>query len=916
MNNKSIEQIVRGQKRWVQSLWPLVIATTGLAATLALGWHWHPSLSRVEKWGSLPQWWAAGVVVTLGISLLVWNARRKSLALAAALLDEEFQTKNRLEAATVLRSENHPLARAQRAEAGQFVSSIQRKWHYAPVLTTLRTLVILLVIAHCVTLLSWARPWSSTAGDSAKLTASAKKQETNSPIAKVEKSAPKASIEWESPESETRATAIEEVPLKATANSACGLQDAVLEIAVNGEPRLKVPLADDALKTPGSHPLAASIYLDQLEVKAFDIVSYAVRAHRIDLQPLPDTVSDMQFIQVKPPREDVFQCDCKGPSQCFNYIAAIKAAQLKLMKENHVLANSDLSKTSESWKTENHRVAADQKELADKTTEVIAKFTENGTSENVVSLIREAQPLMVTAAENISAEQNDPALATQGRALSLITEVEKFLKDKISQAQCKVPKVEDPFKKQRNAERKKRPPTKAEQLELLARAQSQLAGDLANPAAAAATTAVEKKVGSETDDQISGTPDERETQIIGKLGELIGEQSFGDEANEHLGSGRKQAQASAWQMAASNLAAAAEPAAESARELKLAVTALKHSGDQIAKNELADALRALNRASDLVRSAPKQNSDQKAQENIEAAAQAAAQAAEKVANAAAARQETGSTNNAARLADLAQLMNGEALKQALADLKMQPRNGSLATVVAARLDQLGEQTARQRNQGGLSRAELARLADQLERANANLQRLAAAGKSANQNTNQNSSQGGSQPAPQAANKPASSPTSSPGKTGSGKTPGSSPGTAAAQSSGSSAGGDGTMATVGGQSEQLALALADDLREGALDALAVVPDSKELATVRELLRRIPQDNGSGNVVVEIADDLQPPLTGLVKLLRTELARSARQHQLADQEKEQPLPAYRPAVANYFERLSLDYQTNSAHEVSKK
>ena len=54
-------------------------------------------------------------------------------------------------------------------------------------------------------------------------------------------------------------------------------------------------------------------------------------------------------------------------------------------------------------------------------------------------------------------------------------------------------------------------------------------------------------------------------------------------------------------------------------------------------------------------------------------------------------------------------------------------------------------------------------------------------------------------------------------------------------------------------------------------------------------------------------LDEPLGKIINALRTALAQSSRQHELQDDEAEQAPPAYREAVADYFERLSRDYET---------
>jgi hypothetical protein len=57
-------------------------------------------------------------------------------------------------------------------------------------------------------------------------------------------------------------------------------------------------------------------------------------------------------------------------------------------------------------------------------------------------------------------------------------------------------------------------------------------------------------------------------------------------------------------------------------------------------------------------------------------------------------------------------------------------------------------------------------------------------------------------------------------------------------------------------------------------------------------------------------LNEPLSAMIGALHDQLQRTARQNALTDQNVEQAPPAYRDVVADYFERLSRDYQTAPA------
>jgi hypothetical protein len=868
-NQNAVEQLLRRQRRWNQFAWPLIVLATGFAATLALEWRQHPSFARVKNWGHLPQWWLGGVAVTLAAAAVVYFLRRKSVLQAAQAMDARWETKNRLETAAALSTAPDAISRAQREETAGFVRQAQLRPRGVP-LSLLGGLVALLALANLLTFASWARPLSG--GSSAvavqkngKQTAGiSEQQEKTKPAAATQ---PEASIIWNSPEEEIKAAAVEEVPLEAVADSSSGFHDAVLEISVNGESRPPVPIELAELKDAGRHTIQTSIYMDQLGVKPYDIVSYSLHAQRNGNQKLSETVSPVQFVEIKPLREDVQEGQpTQNPSVCFNCITAIKSAQLRAMKENFALAHTQLSHGSDDWKAANQQVGDNQKILGDKTGEFIQLLDSNSAPENIVSLIRQARPEMADAAQKISATENEPALAPQGRALALITQVEQYLGKSVRQGRPLVQKVPDPFDK-KELEMKRRDQTPAGELEILAKEQSRLADDIATTNVLAG---VLSDAGKPDPEKITGTPVERETQISQRIGELMDASNFIAEVTTHLEQGRSRAQASLLNLNAEDAVAAREPAAESARELHLADEAMKRAAEQVAKNELADALRALSDAAGGARITPAQVSDAAARQQATNVMNQVQSAARNLAEAARQQQETGSPRAAAQLNDLAKALADADVQKALQQLREQPRNPDVALNAANKLQDLADRAGLMRNSGSLSPAEIARLADKLERAHVNIQRLVAQKSAA---------------------------------TSTGKSPGNSPGSSPGKNASSTSGGSGTGA--GGFAGEII----SDVREGLFETAPMLPQSVQLAELRGQFLAAPDSGASSADEVAFLEKIDAPLEGIIKLLRAEVPDDRRPYQLTDDELSQAPAGYRPAVADYFEKLSRDYPPDS-------
>jgi hypothetical protein len=905
-NQSNSEKLVRTQHRAARSVTPLSFVAGGLALTLALLWLAHPTFAPVQSWQNLGAVWLAGLVLTLLSAIIFWQLRKRSLLRSAAEIDAALATHNRLEMATALHTAQNPMAQAQREETEQFLQSARLSPRRRG-LTALLALSTVLALAHLVTLACWARPVSSDL--------TAKKDAAVAAVEKKPAAPPAASIEWQLPEPEAAATAIEEVPLEAEADSSTGLRDVVLEVEVNGEHKLSQPLTAD-LRQPGKHTLKPSLYLDQLEVKTYDMVSYHLRAQRISSATLPETVSPVQFVQVKPMREDTFICaGGDQPSKCFNYVTALKAAQLQLMKENFALAHAGISTENEEWRQENSRVGGGQTQLAVKTEEVIELMTTNNYPPPILELVRQSQPLMTEAGDKIGKTQNRPALAPQGKALSYLTEVEKYLKSSIKLAGAsKQPKANDPFQKPKNLDLKTHPLTPAGKVDALAQAQAQLAGDLAsgNTNSMIKLTSEDAKPDAEP---IAGTPGERQADIKKRIQDLLDDPAFKDDALKHLQSSDDLTGKSQEQIANQDLAAASEPAAEAARELRQTATALRADDGKQTKNQLADALLKLSAAAHGIRKAAQSPTDAQAAAELKKSEDAVKEAAKKLEEEAQRQQANGATNAAARLNEMAKLLQDGSLQQMQAQVQQSPRDAGRSEMLVQHLDDLAQRAAQLRNQGQPTRQELANLVERMQRTQANLNNLAS------QCNNPGAAQAGKSPGQSQGQGQKPSPTTSGSGVGMGQQPSIGLAGSAAPNAPVPARDEAvtharaTEPSRDEQRAQLGENLMRELREETLDAMGMKPDAPELKQMRDILNRGTDGNKTATYITGLAVEIDPPMTGLITVLREDLSHLQRHYRLTDQQVAQAPAAYRPAVADYFEQLSRDYATGKPDGASK-
>ena len=738
-------------------------------------------------------------------------------------------------------------------------------------------------------------------------------------------------------------------------------------------------------------------------------------------------------MQVKPFRDDVREVPSGEGNECFALITALKAAQLRLVKENFLLAHTDLAHSDADWKKENERVGHEQGLLGEKTGEVVQKLIDLGAPAEIVDLITQSRPLMDDAAKNIAATANQPALAPQGKALGLITEVEKFFVKMVAQGGTlhkTVANVHDPFHDKKPYEMKQRFATQAGELELLAKEQARLADDLAKDDVPPPPAPDAKP----DPNKIEGTAIERQTQISQRVGALLNGKVFARGVTQHLENGRGLARAALQQLDVTDVPAAREPAAAAARELDLAVAAMNKAGDEQTKDQLAQALRELNQAAEEARSAPRKASEADAQRAAEQAQRQAQDTARQLAEAAQKQQESGSAKAAARLGELARGLDADGVKKALDSLRGRPRDEANARNAAEQLQAMADRAALPLNSQGLSPDEIAQLINRLERARANLERLAMNGRPDASGAQKAADQHNGDPAQQPAGQKGTEPGSkaggaasqadakapgdqpgkgSPGKAGQGQQPGSSheqgqagedqgegqgsqPGQPGKSGSGTQPGqgeegrgeqpangsGEGNSGLAKGQGaathprddapgrpghaagppvakaqdtlggpptglhygpvptgskeagaiaygahpvvpyvpnasaarEKLSVELVEDIREAAQDAAPALPHSEELTRIREALNGISQ--ADLREVAPLLTKIDPPLDGLIRLLRAQVQEAPRKYQLADQHLDLAPPAYRAAVAEYFELLSRGNEappppTDSAH-----
>jgi hypothetical protein len=585
-------------------IWALAAALIAAAMTIAaqLGWMTHGN-----RWATIP---AIGAAVLL----VAWFRRIRGLSEArvAQELDERWKLSARLETAVELSSEKTALASAQRDDAAKRVGSRE------PSSLLWSTGISLLMFALCFlaaegTLLVFRALSAAIKADATATLPTAKatdekSQATESP----------AAIKWQSPEAEIKATPIEEVPLKALAESSAGFSAVSLEISVNGEHKLSQPLTPAMLggaTKPGSHELSLTLALDEVGAKPFDIVSYHLVGERNASSSKRPVSSPEQFIQVKPLTEDIAERGrvSEEAMRMRSLLSALKLAQLQLIQQNFRLSQASEAKTETLWKTENARTAEDQTKLASQANEAAAYAREKGMPALLDTNLTEAGNLMIEAGKKIAATDNEDARQPQGRALALITECEKLFR-RAREIEGTIPPSQpilDPFRDTSQTELPPRAEGPAGELEQLAQQQRQANQASEQPGEQGQQGQDGKSGEPQPPTKSQQSPSTQTGQTGGGMGEVIPSQdeiardalkladdsSLDQPVQELTLSAANAAGAAARQIALGDRAAAREPAGAAQLALDQAVNALDKAGRELAVAELDQARTALNSAS-------------------------------------------------------------------------------------------------------------------------------------------------------------------------------------------------------------------------------------------------------------------------------------------------------------------------------
>lgn len=446
---------------WSPAAAMALLAILGLLACLAAAAAFPPALALKACA------WALGACVALCLACAAAAAFKKSPPKreAAVKLDDSVNGKSRLEAFVELDGSSNPLRAAQEEEASKFYSkSPSSPWALFIALMILAAL-LLLAGQGAVVCVELALLKEEQAKEAKLQADAAEKEKRKEAERKVKEEF--ANLEITAPEAESRAKPVDEIIIQAAGASSNGFSSLTLEVAVNGDRHVSLPVENPPLNAPGAISIESSLLLEELQAMPFDLISYNLKGlAKVGGKDGVEILSLPQFIQVRPFREDAkLMNGMAGQMQkAMDSLLAFMREQIALNKALFVARNAGLDAADKALLEQIGVMAKDQGALGKDLADFLAKADPKTITPNMFENIDKAVRHMGEAAAQLALEKPELPAAndTQQKAIAdliaALKEVQKALV--MAQGQSKPSKQEeDPFKDKQGYKKPEMPPS-------------------------------------------------------------------------------------------------------------------------------------------------------------------------------------------------------------------------------------------------------------------------------------------------------------------------------------------------------------------------------------------------------------------------------------------------------------------------
>ena len=359
---------------------------------------------------------AVSLLAFLGAGWKTHQAWKESAERIGRLMDAKLNSsKNRLEASAELSQSTDALALAQRRETSEYLARNPGRFRSYTLVGATACCVVLLILNGALATKSVA------ALQKAQAIALAQSKKPDAP--KPPAAQPYAKIDIVAPDSETRATPIEEVVVKGSADSDNGFSAVSMQASINGGPEKSIPVDPALFNKGGPTKFNQSLLLDELGAQPFDVVSYYLQGTSRHATPLK-VASQMQFIEVRPFREDVHKAQSPSGSPPGSASAKVEqglegliSQQIMVSKRTWVIASNPLPATDPALAAESGKAGDAQDKIAQKTHALYQQMTQMGFSASIIDSLSQAETSMHQAVDKIKQPALHDAPPLQQHAL-------------------------------------------------------------------------------------------------------------------------------------------------------------------------------------------------------------------------------------------------------------------------------------------------------------------------------------------------------------------------------------------------------------------------------------------------------------------------------------------------------------------
>jgi hypothetical protein len=239
------------------------------------------------------------------------------------------------------------------------------------------------------------------------------------------------------PGHDVKLTKVDVLPLQIEMAASSPLQNPAWITSVNGAPEVGHDLA--APTDPSYAVYQPLIYLDELQVTDWDVISYYARAQAGD--PVTDYASKINFIEIRPFREDILKLtggkDGKNANmryQLLNELSGLIQQQISVLQETHQHQQISYD-TDELRRQDGHKLSAAERDLAKATDHTFAKIAAQGENTDVGDILdhlSQAGEHMNGAADSLDKEAVPEGKQQEESSLSQLIATRKAFKKALS----------------------------------------------------------------------------------------------------------------------------------------------------------------------------------------------------------------------------------------------------------------------------------------------------------------------------------------------------------------------------------------------------------------------------------------------------------------------------------------------------